>query len=493
MIGRVVRGWRAYGLVAYLFGPGRYHEHDDPHVVAAWDGCARLHQPPVVRGRFDVGRLVAALTAPAAAAGVPQRPPAGREGQDRPQGPVWHCSLRTAPGDRELSDAEWSEIVADLVDRVGIARRGDPGGCRWVAVRHAVDHVHVVAVLVRQDTLRRVHPRRDYLRVRQACLAAEATYGLTRTSPADRTAPQRAERAEVEKAVREHRPEPTRDRLRRLARSAAARATGPEEFVALLAAEPAVELRLRRDSAGRLLGYALADRRDQSPGGLVWFGGRRLAADLSAPRLAERWASAARLPSPVGVGRLAAQRAALAAATAAAKQARTALVTDGPGVAHVTGDLLLVLADSAEGPAGGPLTSAAADFERAARHPGRGQPIRWGPAAADLRAAAWRLARVGPVRATGRALTGPAVLALLVAVAALVAELAAWREQHGHQAAAAGARRAGETLAGRAAALGALGEGRVERRPRTLRGSTPTPRGRGGVVEQPHQGRARAR
>ena len=42
----------------------------------------------------------------------------------------WHCSLRNAEGDRVLSDAEWAEIAEDLMDRTGIARRGDHGGCR---------------------------------------------------------------------------------------------------------------------------------------------------------------------------------------------------------------------------------------------------------------------------------------------------------------------------------------------------------------------------
>ena len=37
--------------------------------------------------------------------------------------------------------------VSELLDRTGIARRDDPGGCRWVAVRHADDHIHIAAVL----------------------------------------------------------------------------------------------------------------------------------------------------------------------------------------------------------------------------------------------------------------------------------------------------------------------------------------------------------
>ncbi|MFE5565959.1 relaxase/mobilization nuclease domain-containing protein [Amycolatopsis japonica] len=456
MIGRVVRGWRAHGLIAYLFGPGRHHEHTQQHTIASWDGCPHLHQPPqTALGRFDVGGLVAALTDPAAAAGVPQQPPAERDGGQRTQGPVWHCSLRTAPEDRELSDAEWSEVVADLLDRTGIAGRDDPGACRWVAVRHATDHVHVAAVLVRQDTLRRVHPRRDYHRVRETCLAAEQRYGLRPTTPADKTAPRTATRAEHEKAARNRREEPSRDRLRRIVRTAAARATGPDEFLALLAANGTVRVRTRRDVDGQLLGYAVAAggdhiRWDTAEGdNPVWFGGRSLASDLSAPRLTERWASA---PAPVGDQErlnVAEKRAVWAAAPETVDHARAAAADghDVDGVAHATGDMLLILAHLHGDPQAA-LARAADEFERAARTPGRGQPAHWSRAAIELRATSWRLARTGGDR--GRAV---AALALVLALAGLVAEIAAWRAQRHQAAAAAAAHRASEALTTRAGEL----------------------------------------
>lgn len=457
MIGRVVRGWRAHGLIAYLFGPGRHHEHTQQHTIASWDGCPHLHQPPqTALGRFDVGGLVAALTAPAAAAGVPQQPPAERDGGQRTQGPVWHCSLRTAPEDRELSDTEWSEVVADLLDRTGIAGRDDPGACRWVAVRHAPDHVHVAAVLVRQDNLRRVHPRRDYQRVRETCLAAEQRYGLRPTTPADKTAPRTATRAEHEKAARRHRPEASRDRLRRIVRAAAARATGPDEFLELLDANGTVRVRTRQGVDGQLLGYAVAAggdyiRWDEADEGdnLVWFGGRSLAADLSATRLTERWASA---PAPVGDQvrlSVAQKRAVWAAAPEAVDYARAA-VADGhdvDGVAHAAGDMLLILSHL-HGDSRPALVRAAEEFERAARTPGRGQPARWSRAAIELRSTSWRLARTGGDR--GHAV---AALALVLALAGLVAEIAAWRAQRHQAVAAAAAHRASEALTIRAAEL----------------------------------------
>ena len=66
-------------------------------------------------------------------------------------------------------------------------------------------------------------------------------------------------------------------------------------------------------------------------------------------------------------------------------------------------------------------------YDRAARQSGVGQPRRWGPVAAGLRSAAWRLAAI-------RALGDPrhrdaGVAELLVAIVALIAQVAAYHEQ----------------------------------------------------------------
>ena len=68
--------------------------------------------------------------------------------------PVWHCAVRAAPGDRVLSDTEWADICAEIMHRTGLALRDDDTGVRWAAVRHAGDHVHIVATLARLDRIR---------------------------------------------------------------------------------------------------------------------------------------------------------------------------------------------------------------------------------------------------------------------------------------------------------------------------------------------------
>src|SRR5215470_3707302 len=174
VIGKVLRGTDARRLLYYLYGPGKANEHTDPHLVAGFADPAELEPERCPGGAPDLRRLAGLLAQPLAAL-------AG-SGYDKP---VWHCSVRTAPEDRVLTDAEWAQVAAGIMNRTGLAPEGDDLGVRWVAIRHAADHVHVVATLTRQDGTR---PKvwNDFYRVREACQEAESRFGLRRTAPADR-------------------------------------------------------------------------------------------------------------------------------------------------------------------------------------------------------------------------------------------------------------------------------------------------------------------
>ena len=170
MITKVVHGRRVGGLIAYLMGPGRAQEHVRPRVIASWDGRDAGWQPlPAAEGGFELGPLIRAVRAPAVAAGLPEADGDGKRGY------VWHCSARVAAADRVLTDAEWANVARDLLDGAGVAARGDVGGPRWVAIRHADDHIHIAVVLVRQDTSRRFWPSRDFPRLREAAQTDRAT------------------------------------------------------------------------------------------------------------------------------------------------------------------------------------------------------------------------------------------------------------------------------------------------------------------------------
>jgi len=125
MIGKITdpRGERVEGLVYYLYGPGRREEHTDPHIVAGWRHPAELEPPLREDGKRDFRRLLGLLNQPHAAM--------GKWGFRRP---VWHCSMRAAPGDKMLSDDEWAQIACDVMNRTGLSplrarrRRGPLGG-----------------------------------------------------------------------------------------------------------------------------------------------------------------------------------------------------------------------------------------------------------------------------------------------------------------------------------------------------------------------------
>ena len=241
MIGKITdpRGERVEGLVYYLYGPGRREEHTDPHIVAGWRHPAELEPPLREDGKRDFRRLLGLLNQPHAAM--------GKWGFRRP---VWHCSMRAAPGDKMLSDDEWAQIACDVMNRTGLSPYGhEDDAVRWVAIRHGDDHIHIVAMLARQDRRR---PRLDFerYRVREACRAAEERYGLRRTAPGDRTAARRPSRAESEKAARRGLAEPPRVTLRRHVSTAAAGAGSEQEFFARLA-QAGVLLRSRLSARRR--------------------------------------------------------------------------------------------------------------------------------------------------------------------------------------------------------------------------------------------------
>ena len=283
MIGKVVRGQNAARLLYYLYGPGRANEHTDPHLVAGFGDPGELEPERRPDGSRDFRRLAGLLAQPLALLTGPS--------YDKP---VWHCSIRAAPEDRMLSDAEWARVAAGVMARTRFAPEGDEFGVRWVAVRHAPDHIHIVATLARQDGIR-PETWNDFYRVRDACREAERWFGLRSTAPADRTAARQATRAETEQATRRGWAEPPRVVLRRAVSAAAGGAGTEREFFARLG-EAGILARMRYStvSPGQVTGYAVGlPHHTGKDGGVIWYGGGRLAADLTLPKLRARWVASA--------------------------------------------------------------------------------------------------------------------------------------------------------------------------------------------------------
>lgn len=278
MIANITSGRSTRHLITYLYGPGRANEHIDPHLVASWDGFAPdPGRDPDVRAAKQ--QLVQALDLR-----VNQ---ARQQGRDTKQH-VWHCSVRAAPEDRTLSDEEWADIARRVVHATGIAPEGDPDGCRWVAVRHADDHIHIAATTVRGD-LRNEKHWNDFLTADRELEAVEKDYGIHRIVRGDRTAAKRPTRAEQEKARRTGRQQTAREQLRTTVRTAVAAASSPEEFVSLLEAAEEVLVEVQHFPSGDIRGYKVALASDTNAAGEpVWFSGSKLAPDLSYPKIHQR-------------------------------------------------------------------------------------------------------------------------------------------------------------------------------------------------------------
>jgi hypothetical protein len=415
VITKVVRGWRTGGLIAYLLGPGRAEEHRRPRVIASWDGLDAGWQPARTgpgEWDLDLGPLITALRTPTVAAGLSERAdPAGRPGY------VWHCSARLAAADRVLGDDEWAAVARELLEEAGIAAVADPGGPRWVAVRHADDHIHIAVVLVRQDTCRRFWPYLEYPRLREAARGIERRLGLTLTAGADGTAAPAPSRGELEKERREGR-EPARIELARAVREAAVASHDAESFIAALCSA-GYDAQLRWAPSGDPIGYKVGRRGDVNPAGEpIFHSGSKLAPDLSLPKLAARWDG-----RPVNTAENA-----VSTARWAVERARTATRAGGDEVseiAHAAADVQVALRDWPG--AGAELVEAADVFDRAARSP-RQAVSRPGSASRGLRRAARLLIRQRSVAGDGE-LGG--LIALTLGLVALVQEIAAWQRERG--------------------------------------------------------------
>ncbi|GHE80871.1 mobilization protein [Streptomyces cellulosae] len=441
-------GSRTIGLLAYLYGPGKHEEHTDPHLVASFDG---MSPDPGRNPNATLTDLQQLLDQPVMALAK----------HARPAKHVWHTSVRADPDDRILSDEEWASIARRIVAATGI----DPGdgqpGCRWAAVRHADDHIHIVATLVTEDG-HRPDDFRSGARAQAEARLIEKELGLHQVAPGDGTAAKRPTSAERHKAERQGRERTAREELRESVRRAVAGARSDEEFFDRLASAGLL-IRKRVAPSGDLLGYKVALPDDLNKDGEpVFYPGARLAPDLSLPRVRERWSADAQSVSSVrreeairtGPGSPAAARRGTASAV---WQAVLIVEQSGDGVAaaHIAavGEILDALAKTSAAHTRRELRDAATAFERASRSHVRA--VRGHDRA--LRRAARDLVQGGP--ALGRGEDGATTAMAIDMLFFLITVTARWHARKGHAQQAEAAARAAEHLraAYRAASAQPLG------------------------------------
>ncbi|MGP3635421.1 relaxase/mobilization nuclease domain-containing protein [Streptomyces sp. 24-1644] len=434
MIPRVhKRGSHTFGLLNYLYGKGTHEEHVDAHLVAAWDSFA----PDPGRDSQATKRQLQQLL---------DQPVQALAESRRPAKHVWHLSVRAAPDDPVLSDEQWGEIARRMVAATGIAPAADESGCRWAAVRHADDHIHIIATLVREDG-RRPRLNNDAKRSQAEARLIEAEYGLKQLSTGDGTAAQRPTSAERHKARRQGRERTAREELRESVRGAVTGARSEEEFFGRLAAAGLL-IRKRKAPSGDLLGYkvALPDDRNKD-GEPVFYPGARLAPDLSLPRIRERWSADSDQISSTDTPGSASPNSPSAARRRTATAAWVAIGVvehgdDAVAAAYIaaTGEVLDALAQTSAAHTRSELREAAFAFERASRSHVRA--VRGHDRA--LRQAARDLVHAGP--ALGRGEDGATTAMAIDMLFFLIAAAAHWHARKGHAQQAEAATRAAEHL-----------------------------------------------
>ncbi|MEU6245704.1 mobilization protein [Streptomyces sp. NPDC047024] len=431
------RGQRTIGLLYYLYGPGKFEEHTDPHLVASWDNNA---PDPGRDPNATLQQLQQLL----------DQPVENVEQAARPKKHVWHLSVRNAAEDRTLSDEEWGEVARRMVAAAGIDDPAQGAGCRWAAVRHADDHIHIIATLVREDGF---NPDLDHdaARVQAQARTLEVELGLRRLNKGDGTAAKRPTSAERHKAKRQGRERTAREELRESVRRAVAGATSEAEFFDRLAGAGLL-IRKRVAPSGDLLGYkvALPDDRNAEDDP-VFYPGARLAPDLSLPRIRERWSGATPEHGNAAPSKDNGVRTGVHAPAGARRRTATAAWQavvvvergdDAVAAAHIAaaGEVLDALAKTSAAHTRRELREAATAFERASRSHVRAE---WGHDRA-LRQAARDLVDGGP--AMGRGEDGATTAMAIDMLFFLITAAAHWHAKKGHAQQAAAARQAAEHL-----------------------------------------------
>ena len=430
------QGSSTLGLLHYLYSKGTHEEHVDPHLVASFDHMAPDPGRDPSATKKDLAHLL-------------DQPLHLLDADQRPEQHVWHCSVRAAPDDSILTDDQWADTARRIVAATGIDP-GDGAGCRWAAVRHADDHIHIIATLVREDGRRPDH-HRSGKRAQAEARLIEADYDLHRVTPGDGTAAKRTTSAERHKADRLGWDRAAREELRETVRRAVAGAASTDEFLERLK-DAGLLVRTRVLPSGDVKGYKVAlpgDRNgDKEP---IYYAGSTLAPDLSLPRIQERFTPDS---TPSGSAdserpeRSTASSAPAAARRTTAHAAWAAVLVldhsgdDGAAAAQIAAasEVLDALAKTSALHTRDELRQAAWEFERASRSHTRAEFRH----AQDLRRAARDLVYSGP--AFGRGEDGAGTAMVLDTLVFLALAAAHWHAQRQHAQQAEAARRAAEHL-----------------------------------------------
>lgn len=303
MIPNIVTGGDTGGLMRYLVGPGRANEHESPHVIAGSRDIVRKWGDWETISVSQAGEIATRLDAYMHETGTF---PTGKARRFNPAtgtvewngeieaNHVWHCSLSLSPEEAALGDETWGRIASDFMSEMGFTGSDGKAPCRWVAIHHGSaknggDHIHIAATIVREDGTK-WSPWYDQRRAQKACNMLEHRYGLLVVESRERGRGSRCDSAAAQNAAKRAGASRTdRAVLEERLRAAATAAASEADFVRR-ARRLGVRLhpRFARGRTDVVVGYSAALRTEDGQQ-TRWWGGGRIARDLTLTQLRTRW------------------------------------------------------------------------------------------------------------------------------------------------------------------------------------------------------------
>lgn len=303
MIPNIVTGGDTGGLMRYLVGPGRANEHENPHVIAGsrdimrkwgeWETIS-VSQADEIATRLDAYMHETGTFPTGKARRFNPATGAVEWNGEIEATHVWHCSLSLSPEEAALGDEVWGRIAADFMSEMGFTGSDGKAPCRWVAIHHGSaknggDHIHIAANVVREDGTK-WSSWYDQRRAQKACNVLEHRYGLLVVESREHGRGSRCDSAAAQNAAKRAGASRTdRAVLEERLRAAATAAASEADFV-----RRARRLGVRlhpRFASGRtdiVVGYSAALRTEDGQQ-TRWWGGGRIARDLTLTQLRTRW------------------------------------------------------------------------------------------------------------------------------------------------------------------------------------------------------------
>lgn len=303
MIPNIVTGGDTGGLMRYLVGPGRANEHENPHVIAGsrdivrkwgdWETIS-VSQADEIATRLDAYMHETGTFPTGKARRFNPATGAVEWNGEIEATHVWHCSLSLSPEEAALGDEVWGRIAADFMSDMGFTGSDGKAPCRWVAIHHGSaknggDHIHIAANVVREDGTK-WSSWYDQRRAQKACNVLEHRYGLLVVESREHGRGSRCDSAAAQNAAKRAGASRTdRAVLEERLRAAATAAASEADFV-----RRARRLGVRlhpRFASGRtdiVVGYSAALRTEDGQQ-TRWWGGGRIARDLTLTQLRTRW------------------------------------------------------------------------------------------------------------------------------------------------------------------------------------------------------------